>query len=57
MVGKLIQDRVYADAKASVGPTDGLCQPGPEREAAVRGSGYQDVREVLVWVAPGACGA
>jgi hypothetical protein len=57
MVGKLIWNGIDADAQAPTGPTDRLCQPGPEREATIRASGYQEVREVLVWVAPGAWGA
>jgi hypothetical protein len=54
---KLGWHRIDADAQTSTLPLDGMSQPGLEWEAAIGTGFYQEVREVLVWVAPGAWGA
>ena len=54
MIWEGIQYRIQSHAKV---PTQGL-RPGPKAvQERFPGRVYHEVREVLVWAAPGACGA
>jgi hypothetical protein len=57
MTWELVWHGINAHAQTSAFPLGGLSQPGLERKAAIGTGFYQEVREVLVWAAPGAWGA